>query len=511
MYKKMLIMLSVAFLAISFVSPGLIAQVTLVDEDFEGSYLPAGWTQINYSAEAGTHWWHQAAPGSNYQHGSYTACCWWASDPNYQDEWLITPSLDLTGYTAATLQFSSAYYGSASSCDQHDYIFVSTDGGQTWGNPLDDLAKNYGTGWTYINDYPNPMIYDLTTYVDQTILVGFNYYFMGGSGKGIWTIDDVLITAEEGGSGDTTDFDLVMLQIIRPNTIEEGGVAFTPGCRIENTADSVAHPMIHCRIKDLDDQLTVYEDVLNEYPLDPGINEVTGFKDFTPEGNVDYEVLFVLEHPDDTNEDNNDIDKRFEASVGVEITATDVLAPDSDQLNSFSPKAKFEEKAGAESTDANLHCIIEDNTYHAVVYDEAVNAQTFTALEIKDVEFPEATGLATGSYTISFWASDPVDVEIISHPVLVMTFDYTGVVEEPVVARFGLVASGNNVSFSLPNATTVNLKVYDIAGNVVADLASGSYGAGTHQVSFDANPGVYFVRMTTPEFSTTEKTTIFIK
>jgi len=219
--------------------------------------------------------------------------------------------------------------------------------------------------------------------------------------------------------------------------------------------------------------------------------------------------MFVLEHPDDVDEQNNDIDKRFEATVGIDVTATEVLVPNAEQLNSFSPKANFEERAGAESTDASLHCTIDDNTYHELVYDETIEGQTFTAYEVKEVEFPEVTTLVDGnSYTISFWATDPTGVDIISDPILVMTFGYTGVVEEPVVERFGLTASGSNVSFSLPSATTVNLRVYDIAGNVVSELASGTFSAGTHEVSFDADPGVYFIKIATPEFNATQKVTV---
>ena len=46
MTKRVIVLLTVAVMFSGLV-PGLNAQVTLLDEDFEGSYLPTGWAQIN--------------------------------------------------------------------------------------------------------------------------------------------------------------------------------------------------------------------------------------------------------------------------------------------------------------------------------------------------------------------------------------------------------------------------------------------------------------------------------
>jgi len=57
------------------------------------------------------------------------------------------------------------------------------------------------------------------------------------------------------------------------------------------------------------------------------------------------------------------------------------------------------------------------------------------------------------------------------------------------------------VSVSLPDAANLNVVVYNVAGQQVAELANGSYNAGTHTLTFDASglaSGLYFIRATVP-------------
>jgi hypothetical protein len=64
------------------------------------------------------------------------------------------------------------------------------------------------------------------------------------------------------------------------------------------------------------------------------------------------------------------------------------------------------------------------------------------------------------------------------------------------------------ITFALPKPVHVNLQVYDILGRAVATLADGLFQPGRHTVEWNAkgNPsGVYFYRLTTPEFSSTRK------
>ncbi len=64
------------------------------------------------------------------------------------------------------------------------------------------------------------------------------------------------------------------------------------------------------------------------------------------------------------------------------------------------------------------------------------------------------------------------------------------------------------IKFNLPTSTNATLKVYNVRGQVIVTLASGSMSAGPHSVTWDARhhpSGVYFYRLETPNFSETKK------
>jgi hypothetical protein len=64
------------------------------------------------------------------------------------------------------------------------------------------------------------------------------------------------------------------------------------------------------------------------------------------------------------------------------------------------------------------------------------------------------------------------------------------------------------IEFSLPSARTVHLKVHDILGREVADLAGGEFMPGKHRLLFDAAglpSGTYFYTLDTGDFSQTKK------
>ncbi|MBD3371872.1 MAG: T9SS type A sorting domain-containing protein, partial [Candidatus Coatesbacteria bacterium] len=65
-----------------------------------------------------------------------------------------------------------------------------------------------------------------------------------------------------------------------------------------------------------------------------------------------------------------------------------------------------------------------------------------------------------------------------------------------------------NLEFNLPNATEIELAVYDLAGRRVALLADGPLSAGRHELVWKADgapAGVYLVRLNTPGASLTRR------
>lgn len=65
-----------------------------------------------------------------------------------------------------------------------------------------------------------------------------------------------------------------------------------------------------------------------------------------------------------------------------------------------------------------------------------------------------------------------------------------------------------NIRFSLPEASNVNISVYNMLGQIVTTLANGTYEAGSYEILFDANElrsGIYIALMKTDKASVSQK------
>jgi hypothetical protein len=65
-----------------------------------------------------------------------------------------------------------------------------------------------------------------------------------------------------------------------------------------------------------------------------------------------------------------------------------------------------------------------------------------------------------------------------------------------------------SIDFSLPEASKVSLKVFNILGQEVAEIATGVLQAGTHRANFDAShlsTGIYFYRLTAGNFASMKR------
>jgi PKD repeat protein len=162
------------------------ATVTLVDEDFEGSFPPADWTVVDNLASCD---WERNDYYSrtNYLDGVYCACadidsCGSGTD---MDTELITPTFSLDGMTSATLDFLN-YFHSYSYYDQIGTVDISTNGGSTW-TTLDTYT---------LADYTDPVSLSLDAYVGETNCQ-IRFHFISYDWAYYWEVDNVVITAEE--------------------------------------------------------------------------------------------------------------------------------------------------------------------------------------------------------------------------------------------------------------------------------------------------------------------------
>jgi hypothetical protein len=68
-----------------------------------------------------------------------------------------------------------------------------------------------------------------------------------------------------------------------------------------------------------------------------------------------------------------------------------------------------------------------------------------------------------------------------------------------------------NINFSLPKASEVSIKVYDMLGHEVMTLVNGHMNAGNHVAILDASglsSGVYFYKMIAGSFTDTKRLTL---
>jgi hypothetical protein len=101
---------------------------TLVDEKFEGTAVPLGWTLQSTLSDPLYTWTF---------YDSYDDFEVYASDTNVQNEWLISPSYNLTTYSNLYLTFSPWMYVKRSDFTANVFNFnvlVSSNGGTTWTN-----------------------------------------------------------------------------------------------------------------------------------------------------------------------------------------------------------------------------------------------------------------------------------------------------------------------------------------------------------------------------------------
>ena len=494
-----------ALVVFAVLTSSLNAQPTsLLSEWFEGPFPPGGWA--TYTSIGQNQWFRNDYWGRpNYTGGS--GYCADNDDAGagpgaarVGGNILQSPTFDASGYNIIWLAYDVDWYP----VSEYMMGLVEVYNGSSWIMVMSPPSMGRKTTRDSIN------ISDKVG-AAMNARVRFTYTEVTGGVKSNWyEVDDVNVW----GSDPPEPLDLVMAEIIRPKDWEKGGVPFEPSCRIYNNLDTTAHGKVLCRIKEWLTQQTVYEDVHNNCPLNPGYT-VVEFKAFNPQPNKTYNAFFVVEHPDDVNPTNDEMSKNFSTHESEhDVTPYEMLAPETpEQINPFMPTANYAERLGKNTVDVKMHCWIQDFDTEKWVYRDSLDFRDFvphdTFLAVFDTAY-----LETGTYIIRFWANGENNANI-SNPPLVDTFNYTGIAETPIASRFSLDAATPNpcadftaIRFTLGRTTNVTLRVYDAAGNVVATLADGSRGAGSYTVHWNTSgvaAGVYFVQMITPEFNATCK------
>lgn len=166
----------------------------LLEESFENEFPPAGW--IIQSEPLTWFIWTQVdseeyedSDGNlftvNPTHGQKQAMVGWDFQENHQDEWLISPEVEITDSANLSFdtfaQFGSMFY-------DHYVVAVSTNG-INWQEVWDAFYLN-----TSINQYEEKVIIPLDSYIGQTIRVSWRAYnTVYANFWYSWFLDDIKI------------------------------------------------------------------------------------------------------------------------------------------------------------------------------------------------------------------------------------------------------------------------------------------------------------------------------
>lgn len=154
------------------------AQAVLLDENFEGTGIPTGWTQQTNATDGGWKFGLPSALSSSAfpipnNGGKVAGTNDDGCNCNKSADFFIMPPFDFSTYTAVAMEFDLFYLDLVYQGDAEDaFVSVSTDGGVTW---QDVTTLTGGADWQ--TDYK----VDLSVFAGQSnVRVAFRYTDGGG-------------------------------------------------------------------------------------------------------------------------------------------------------------------------------------------------------------------------------------------------------------------------------------------------------------------------------------------
>jgi len=158
-------------------------------EDFESTtFPPTDWDTVNTNPGYG--WFLGTYSGGGTQAALVT---WDQEDPvELQDEWLITPELDVSG---ASSQLRVEFYMLQGYDYPHDFkVYVTLDDGTNWTEVFD----SYGTGYPEFEWYFVSVPLDTWAGSSDPMRIGFQYY---GTDADIFGLDNIEVTDDDLATG----------------------------------------------------------------------------------------------------------------------------------------------------------------------------------------------------------------------------------------------------------------------------------------------------------------------
>ncbi|MBU0472570.1 MAG: T9SS type A sorting domain-containing protein [Bacteroidetes bacterium] len=148
-------------------------------------------------------------------------------------------------------------------------------------------------------------------------------------------------------------------------------------------------------------------------------------------------------------------------------------------------------------------------------YGFEIEASTSSATDWTKIGFVAGHGNSNSPKDYNFAATDNAKYYRLKQVDTDGGFEYSDVVEVEMNLSYKLSQNHPNpfnptteISFTIPQASKVNITIYNALGQAVAEVANREFNAGNHSLNFNAanlTSGIYFYRLESAEFSQTMK------
>lgn len=163
-------------------------RTVLLQEGFDNTWLPDGWTVIDFHATTNWNQNNPAPPAPEFStidpNSLFSAMCMWIAQD--QDEWLISPEIDANGETPVTLSWYAGVSGAYLDPGATLRCLISTDGGANWTelwNAIDVIDPAADWAWNMVS-------LNLDSYSGAPFHLAWNYVGNDGDLVGV---DGVLL------------------------------------------------------------------------------------------------------------------------------------------------------------------------------------------------------------------------------------------------------------------------------------------------------------------------------
>ncbi len=175
-------------------------EVTVFDEEFSDSTFLNKFHAVNITGD-------QKWTAASYGQSQYAKMSGYSGGNQENEDWLVSPAIDLNGFTNPSLQIDQAINYIHGQWDQVT-ILVSTDytgdvTTATW-NPVTITTLPTGSDWTFVTSEK----VDLSAYAGKTIYIAFKYVSTT-SNSATWEIDWLKVYGTIGGSSSSATPDVI--------------------------------------------------------------------------------------------------------------------------------------------------------------------------------------------------------------------------------------------------------------------------------------------------------------